>query len=106
MQHQLKNTDDGYLNRLFGTFAEFDVVSSGMLKANTIPEFMYSFEQSMKVDKRLTVLFLRKFGAKGLISSDFIYLAQNALGQSDNSIEKEKNFYQNNGKVINIRWKK
>lgn len=65
-----KNDVKDTVNALFSRLADFSMVSKNLLNAKDIFEFELWFEKCVTIDKRTTLLFLRK--NKGKINPMYI----------------------------------
>lgn len=72
--YKLKNNQNEYLNNLFTTFAEFDKESIRLVNSETLKDFHNSLKSCMKIDRRCTVLFIKKYGNK--LPDDYLYFAK------------------------------
>ena len=102
------------VDNLLKMFTQFDDISINLLKCNNLKEFDYWLVKCIRLDKRCTLLFLRRF--KDKISDDYIFYAQhffkndiynpvvgnkvnnnsNSNNNSNNSKYTDKNYKNNN----------
>ena len=62
------------VDNLLKMFTQFDDISINLLKCNNLKEFDYWLVKCIRLDKRCTLLFLRRF--KDKIPDDYIFYAQ------------------------------
>ena len=93
--YKLKNEQNEYLNSLFSTFTEFDRASYNLINAKTLKDFHTALNKCVRIDRRCTFLFLKKYREK--IPKDYIYFAECII---------DENIYENGEKRLNIKWTK
>ena len=91
--YKLKNEQNEYLNDLFSTFSDFDIESINLIKAKTLREFHDSLNKCIKIDRRCTFLFLKKYRDK--IPKDYVYFAECII---------QENISEEGRKRLNIKW--